>query len=71
VRDQRVRRALRRQRWVVIQLWETDILRDPKKAASDIRERLGLMPLRRLSRRDLQNPLGRAGTAALKMPPSS
>jgi DNA mismatch endonuclease (patch repair protein) len=52
-RDRRVRTGLRRQGWTVIQLWETDILRDPRQAASSLKERLGKKPSPKSGRRIL------------------
>jgi DNA mismatch endonuclease (patch repair protein) len=35
-RDARVRRALRREGWLVVRLWETDVLADPAAALSEV-----------------------------------
>jgi DNA mismatch endonuclease (patch repair protein) len=47
-RDRRTRRELRSAGWTVLRFWESDILRDPDRAASKIgvlvTERLGLRP---------------------------
>jgi len=37
-RDPRTTAALRSQGWHVIRLWETDILKDPRRAASEVRD---------------------------------
>lgn len=70
-RDRRVRGALRRQGWIVVQLWETDILRNPEEAASALKARLDRSS-RHFSHRDSSShgPTARAGTAARKIPPS-